>query len=105
MQAKSLLGWIFIGIGALFLVGGLFVLIFVTTVSVSNGMALDAPPIQAPASIWVTVAERVMDFTIQLLEVEWTPTRVGIFLIVIGLVFEGGGAYLLVAPKPGREDR
>jgi len=92
MKSKTTLGWILVGLGTLFLIGGLFVLIF-ATVNVSGDIGLDIPTI-AP-SIWVSIADRVMDFTIKLLEVDWTPTRVGIFLIVIGLVLEGGGAYAL----------
>jgi hypothetical protein len=94
MKTKMILGWILVGLGAIFLIGGLFVLIF-ATVQGSGDMALDAPSISP--SLWVSIADRVMDFIIELLEVDWTPTRVGIFLIVIGLVFEGGGAYALLS--------
>ena len=97
MKARTTLGWILIGLGALFLIGGLFVLIFVTVTTTSGDMAADLPPITP--SLWETIATRVMDFTIDLLEVEWTPTRVGIFLIIVGLVLVGGGTYALVSKK------
>lgn len=96
MKTKMTLGWILVGLGALFLISGLFVLIF-ATVNVSGDITLDTPPISP--SIWVSFADRVMDFTLKLLEVDWTPTRVGIFLIVIGLVLEGGGTYALISKK------
>ncbi len=96
MKTKTMLGWILVAIGSLFLIGGLFVLIFVT-VTVSDDASTDMPPF-AP-SVWTTIATRVMDFTIQLLAVDWTPIRVGVFLIVIGLVLEGGGAYILISKR------
>jgi hypothetical protein len=93
MNPKTVLGFILVGIGALFLISGLFVMIFVTVIN--GDMAADLPPVNP--TIWESFANRVMDFTIQLLEVDWTPTRVGVFLIIIGLVLEGGGTYVLVA--------
>jgi len=77
--------------GSLFLISGLIVLIF-ATLHIGGDMALSS----APPSMWVSLADRLMDFTIKLLEVDWTPTRVGVFLIVIGMVLEGGGAYSLI---------
>jgi hypothetical protein len=78
----------------LFLIGGLFVLIF-ATVTVNDDSTVNVPPITP--SPWEAFANRVMAFTIQLLEVDWTPIRVGVFLIVIGLVLEGGGGYVLLS--------
>jgi hypothetical protein len=96
METKTTLGWILIALGALLLIGGLFVLIF-ATVTVNDDPTLDLPPLTP--SVWEAIANRVMDFTIQLLEVDWTPIRVGVFLIVIGLVLEGGGAYVLISKR------
>jgi hypothetical protein len=96
METKTTLGWILVALGTLFLISGLFVLIF-TTVTVHDDSSANIPPI--PPSFWEAFANRVMEFTIQLLEVDWTPIRVGVFLIVIGLVLEGSGAYVLIS-KP-----
>ena len=58
-------------------------------------------------SFWTTLADEVMEFIIDLLNVEWTPARAGVFLIVIGLFLDGGGAYILVSKesKPKRRKR
>jgi len=96
MKTKKTLGWILIALGALFLIGGLFVLIFVT-VTISEDGATEVPAL--PSSVWEVIAQRVMDFTIQLLAVDWTPIRVGVFLIVIGLILEGGGTYALISKR------
>ena len=96
MKTKTTLGWILVALGTLFLIGGLFVLIF-TTVTVNDDSTANVPSIPPP--FWEAFANRVMEFTIQLLEVDWTPIRVGVFLIVIGLVLEGSGAYVLIS-KP-----
>jgi hypothetical protein len=87
---KRKLGWILVALGALFLIGGLFVLIFIT-VTISP----EATPL--PLSIWEEIARQVMAFTIQLLAVDWTPIRVGVFLIVIGLILVSGGSYVLIS--------
>jgi hypothetical protein len=52
---------------------------------------------EAPPSALVELATHIMDFTVELLLLEWTPMRVGIFLIVIGLMLDGGGAYVLLS--------
>ena len=96
MKIKTTLGWILVGLGALFLIGGLFVIIF-ATVGINGDVPLSVPDISP--SLWVSIADRLMDFTLKLLEVDWTPTRVGVFLIVIGLVLEGGGTYVLISKK------
>ena len=96
MKTKIRLGWILVSLGSLFLISGLFVIVF-ATVAIEGDTTLDSPLINP--SIWVTIADRLMDFTIDLLKVDWTPTRAGIFLIVIGMVLEGGGAYALLSKK------
>ena len=53
-------------------------------------------------SFWVTLANAVMGFIIDLLEVEWTPIRVGVFLIIVGVIFDGGGTYLVMSSEPKR---
>jgi hypothetical protein len=94
MKTKKTLGWILIGLGSLFLIGGLFVLIF-ATVTVDGDIAMNAPLVTP--SIWITIADRLMDFTIDLLKVDWTPARMGVFLVMVGLVLEGAGIYALVS--------
>jgi hypothetical protein len=99
MKTKQALGWIFVLTGTLFLLCGLVVMIFATF----------RPGMQGPTgggvtSMWVELANSVMIFIISLLEVDWTPIRVGVFLIVIGVLLDGGGAYLMVTSeaKPKR---
>ena len=55
-------------------------------------------------SFWVALANEVMKFIIALLNVEWTPARAGVFLIVVGVLLDGGGTYMLVSgeAKPRR---
>lgn len=93
MKTKLTLGWIFVLTGTLFLICGLVVMIFSTIVPGMEGPAGEIPD----SSFWVTLANAVMEFIIELLEVEWTPIRVGVFLIVVGVIFDGGGAYLMVS--------
>ena len=97
MKTNTTLGWIIIGTGTLFLVSGLIVLIFATLPLHTGGDM--ATPTAPATSVWVTLADRLMEFTLKLLEVDWTPPRVGIFLIIIGLVLDSGGAYLLTKSK------
>ena len=94
MKTKKTLGWVLIGLGSLFLIGGLFVLIF-ATVAVSGDVSMTAP--LANPSAWVTFADRLMDFIIDLLNVDWTPTRTGVFLVMVGLVLGGAGFYALIS--------
>lgn len=94
MKTKKTLGWVLIGLGSLFLIGGLFVLIF-ATIPVSGDASMSSPLVTP--SMWVTIADRLMDFVIDLLEVDWTPTRTGVFLVMVGLVLEGAGFYALVS--------
>jgi len=90
MKPKLLLGWILVGMGVLFLACGLVVTIFAT-------VTVDSSLLQSTPSMWVVLANTIMDFTLQLLAMEWTATRVGIFLIVVGMVLEGVGAYSLMS--------
>ena len=81
--------------GILFLVSGLVVTVF-ATVPISNGSAIQSDQ-ALPSSVWVGLANNIMDFTVQLLAMQWTPTRAGIFLIIVGMVLEGVGAYSLMS--------
>ncbi|RME06211.1 MAG: hypothetical protein D6803_07120 [Anaerolineae bacterium] len=77
--------------GLVFLLSGLAV-----TMMATMPMPVNQPMGESPAvtpSMWIEFAEQVMTFTVQLLSLDWTPTRVGIFLIVVGLVLEGAGVY------------
>lgn len=55
-------------------------------------------------SFWTTLANALMEFIIDLINIEWTPARAGVFMIVVGLVLDGGGAYALMSTenKPKR---
>ncbi len=81
--------------GLLFLLSGLAVTMFATMPMTSN---LPQSSETAPSSVWVELADRVMDFTLQLLALDWTPMRVGVFLIIVGMVLEGIGVYALISP-------
>jgi hypothetical protein len=94
MKTKKTLGWVLIGLGSLFLIGGLFVLVF-ATVTVDGDASMNTPLVNP--SIWITIADRLMDFTFELLEVDWTPARTGVFLVMVGLVLEGAGIYALIS--------
>ncbi len=95
MRPQQTLGWILIVTGLLFLLSGLVITVFASMPTPANQpMAEDA----APTSVWVEFANQLMDFTLQLLALDWTPTRVGVFLIIIGMVLEGAGAYALISP-------
>jgi len=100
MKPKLTLAWIFIITGTLFLLSGLVVMIFAT---LRPGMEGPSGGIPDP-SFWVNLANAVMGFIIELLEVEWTAIRVGVFMIIVGVVFDGGGAYLIMSSeaKPKR---
>ena len=97
-RTKTTLGWFLVGLGAIFLITGLVVMAF-ASFRVGGSTALGDSPL--PSSIWVTVADRLMDFTLTLLSVDWTPTRVGVFFIIIGMILEGGGVYVMIS-KPRR---
>jgi len=84
------LGWLLAIIGAIFLIAGLMVMVWATVSSPSGPLGPQPEP-----SLWVTLADHIMNFVLALLQVDWTPTRVGVFLVVVGLALEGGATYLL----------
>jgi hypothetical protein len=100
MKPKLTLAWIFVLTGTSFLISGLVVMIFATLRPGMDGPAGGLPD----PSFWVNLANMVMQFIIDLLEVDWTPIRVGVFLIIVGVIFDGGGAYLIMSSeaKPKR---
>jgi len=96
MKPRLILGWILVGMGVLFLVSGLIVTMFATINPQAGGGNM--PQAEAiPPSMWVEFANRIMDFTIELLAMEWTAARAGIFFIVVGMVLEGFGVYSLIS--------
>jgi hypothetical protein len=101
MKTKLTLGWLLILTGTVFLICGLGVMIFATLrFGPAGPMGGEIPD----PSLWATLANAVMRFVIELLNVQWTPARAGVFLIVVGLFLDGGGAYILISdqPKPKR---
>ena len=95
-KTKLTLGWLLIVTGTLFLICGLVILIFATLHADSDGiMGGDIPD----SSFWVTLANALMQFVIDLINIEWTPTRAGVFLIVVGLVLNAGGSYALFSAE------
>jgi hypothetical protein len=103
-KTKLTLGWLLIVTGTLFLACGLVVMIFATLRMGPGGIM--GGEIQDP-SFWATLANALMRFIIDLINIEWTPTRAGVFLIIIGLVLDGAGAYALMSAenKPGQRKR
>lgn len=101
MKTKQALGWVFVLTGTMFLFSGMMVMIFATFRPGWN----DPLGGEIDPSVWVSLANRVMQFIIELLEVEWTRVRVGVFLIVIGFLMDGGGAYFMITSeqKPKRK--
>jgi len=92
---RQSLGWILVTTGLLFLLAGLIVTTLATTplaVKPPHGGSLQPQP--AP-SFWVELADKIMQFVLALLQVQWTPARVGVFLIIVGLVIEAAGGYLV----------
>ena len=73
------------------------------------GMDGSMGEVPVDSGFWVSLANAVMEFIINLLEVNWTPIRAGVFLIVVGVIMDGGGAYMMISseknPKPGRKKR
>ena len=97
MKPKLTLGWLLVLTGTLFLICGLVVMIFATIRFGTDGsMGGEIPDL----SFWPALANALMKFIIELLNVEWTPARTGVFLIVVGLVLDGGGAYLVMNSEP-----
>ena len=82
--------WLLMLLGALFLVAGLVVLVFAT--APRHGGPLGPTPSE-PSGV-VALADVIMRFVLALLQVEWTPPRVGVFLISVGLLLEAGGLFL-----------
>jgi hypothetical protein len=94
MKLKLTLGWLFVLTGTLFLICGLIVMIFATFRFGTDGaMGGEIPDL----SFWPQLANALMMFVIELLNVEWTPVRAGVFLIVVGLILDGSGAYFLMS--------
>ena len=93
-KTKLTLGWLLIVTGTLFLICGLVIMIFATLRVGSDGIM--GGDISAP-TFWPTLANALMEFVIDLIKIEWTPTRAGVFLIVVGLVLNGGGSYALMS--------
>ena len=101
-KTKLTLGWLLIVTGTLFLICGLVIMIFATLRVGSDGiMGGDLPD----PSFWPTLANELMEFVINLINIEWTPTRAGVFLIVVGLVLNGGGSYALMSAENKSERR
>ncbi len=84
------LGWLLAVIGAAFLVSGLMVMVWATVAPPHGPLGPQPEP-----SLWVTLADHIMNFVLALLRVDWTPARVGVFLVLVGLLLEGGAVYLL----------
>lgn len=93
MNPKTILAWTLVGLGVLFLITGLVITVFATLPQTASLNSEEA----VPAAMWVEFANQIMDFIVQMMAVDWTPTRVGIFLIIIGMILEGFGAYTLMS--------
>jgi hypothetical protein len=102
MKPKLTLGWIFVLTGTLFLLSGLVVMIFATLRPDMEGPSGGIP---IDPGFWVTLANAVMQFVIDLLEVDWTPIRAGVFMIIIGVILDGSGAYLMISSEEKPELR
>ncbi len=99
---RRLAAWLLLVLGAIFLISGLAVILFATMPLVQpQALAPAAPPAVEP-SLVVTVANLIFDFMLRLLQVEWTPQRIGVFLVGVGLLLEAGGIYLLAGGKRSR---
>ena len=101
MKTKLTLGWLLIVIGTLFLICGLVVMVFATIRFGPDGpMGGEIPD----PSFWPALANALMEFVIELLNVEWTPARAGAFLIVVGILLDGAGAYFLMSSDTRRRN-
>lgn len=98
MTVRIRLGWILVVTGLLFLLCGLIVTTFATAPLMTSA-PMGEP---APASMWVDFANQIMVFTIEMMAIDWTPSRVGIFFIIVGMVLEGIGAYALISGTKSR---
>ncbi|MBN1668524.1 MAG: hypothetical protein JW862_15625 [Anaerolineales bacterium] len=95
-KTKTSLGWLLVALGALFLISGLVILVSIT---LSVQASVQADPFPEP-SLWTAI----LNYTLTLLSLEWNPIRIGIFLVLVGLVLEGGGVYVMLAkPKSSRK--
>jgi hypothetical protein len=47
--------------------------------------------------VWVDLANGIMRFIVEMMAVDWTPSRVGVFFIIVGMILEGMGAYALIS--------
>ncbi|MBC8333098.1 MAG: hypothetical protein H8E28_14045, partial [Anaerolineae bacterium] len=99
METRKLLGWILVISGLLFLLSGLLVTVFAAVPMPINSNMPQGDDMAASPSMWVDFANQVMDFTLELLALDWTPIRVGVFLIVVGMLLEGFGVYSLLSAK------
>ena len=92
MKTKLALGWILVVVGTVFLICGLVVILFAAfNPGESGSMGGEITP-----SFWTSLANALMEFTLELLNVDWTAMRAGIFLVIIGLIIDTGGIYLLL---------
>jgi len=97
MKTKLTIGWLLFATGTLFLLSGLVVMIFATITYGGDGPMIGELP---DLSFWPSLANAVMMFVIEMLKVEWSPARVGAFLIVVGLILDGGGAFFITSSEP-----
>ncbi len=93
MTVRIRLGWILVVTGLLFLLCGLIVTIFATVPQMANSPMGEVPA----ASVWVDLANGMMRFIVEMMAVDWTPSRVGVFFIIVGMILEGTGAYALIS--------
>ena len=101
MKTKLTLGWILVVTGTVFLICGLVVILFASFNSGESGsMGGEITP-----SFWTSLANALMEFTLELLNVDWTAMRAGVFLIIIGVAIDTGGVYLLLTGAPNRRRR
>ncbi len=91
--------WFLLLLGGLFLLAGLTVLTFATVGKPLQSNSAEPTP---PPSVWVQLADIVVHFTLTLLQVDWTPARVGVLFLIVGLLLEAAGVYLMTA-APNRK--
>ncbi len=94
--------WFLMGLGALFLLAGLVVLVFASMPrALQAPMAPNAPAAPSPSFV-VALADLITRFVLALLQVEWTPARIGVFLISVGLLLEAAGLYVFSTASRAR---
>ncbi len=79
------------------MLSGMLITVFATVPMQAGANTLQGDEVAAPASMWIEFADRIMDFTLDLLAMEWTPIRVGVFFIIVGMILEGVGVYALIS--------